>query len=256
MKKHLLTLLLPVLILLSCSKIDDKPATTSIDQNKVSLNYDQTHQFKLTEGSTAIDASKVHWTSSDETVGIINASGLFSAKKVGKTTIKAVANGSTLTSEVTIIPYSELCKEPIVDFGASLTTVKGKETRVLSEQTATALMYNGENPKVDNIFYGFNASGLESSVLLLSSSAAVVKESAKFFAERYEFVGEEEDLVFFADSKTAIGLGYVQDLGFVAIYVENSSTVSFAQSNNRAEKLKAIKQAFVETTNAVKLTKN
>ncbi len=253
MKKQLLTFLVAVLLIISCSKKDDKPSTT-IDQEKVSLNYDQTHQFKLTAGSTAVDASKVTWTSSDQTVGTINASGLFSAKRIGNTTIKAVANGSTLTSEVSIIPYSELCKEPVLEFGASLATIKSKETRVLIEQTSTALMYNGENSKVENIFYGFNASGLESSVLLLSSSAAVVDESEKFFSERYEFVGETVGLFFFEDSKTTVGLGFVQDLGFVAVYFENSlSAKSFAQGKNTKEKLKAIKQAFVETSNSVKL---
>lgn len=253
MKKQLLTLLLPVLLIISCSKKDDKPSTT-IDQEKLSLNYDQTHQFKLSEGSTAVDPAKVTWTSSDQAVGTINSSGLFSGKRIGKTTIKAVANGSTLTSEVTIIPYSELCKEPVVEFGTSMASVKTKESRVLTGQTSTELMYKGENSKLLNVFYGFDGPRLESSILLLSTSAGVVEESVKFFAERYEYVGEEDELFFFENSKIAIGLGFIQDLGFVAVYFDNSlSATSLGQAKSPKEKLNAIKQAFVEKTNSVKI---
>lgn len=255
MKKQLLTLLLPVMLILACSKKDEKPST-SIDQEAVSLNYDQTHQFKLTEGNTNVESSRVKWTSSDQAVGSIDAAGLFAAKRIGKTTITAVANGSTLTAEVTVVPYSELCKEPILDFGASISAVKGQEKRVLVEQSSTALMYKGENAKLLNVFYGFESTGLESSVLLFSPSEAVVEESVKFLSERYEFAGESEGLFFFSDAKTAVGLGVVPELGFVAVYFKDSiSATGLSQAKTSKAKLIALKQAFVESSNALKLIK-
>jgi hypothetical protein len=254
MKKNLLTLLFPVLLIISCSKKDNKPSTT-IDQDKVSLNYDQTHQFKLNEGSTAVDAAKATWTSSDLSVGTIDAAGLFTANKIGNTTIKAVVNGSTITSEVTVIPYSELCVEPVAEFGISMTAVKSMEKRALIEQSTNGLLYKGENAKVLNVLYSFQPSGLESSILLLSPTNAVVEESAKFFAERYPFAGESDGIFFFDDLKTTVGVGYLEELGFVAVYFPSSTTMmSSSQAKSSKEKLKALKQAFVETGRSVTLT--
>jgi hypothetical protein len=256
MKKHLLTLLVPVLLIISCSKKDDKPSTT-LDQDKVSLNYDQTHQFKLSEGSTSVDAAKATWTSSDLSVGSINAAGLFTANKIGNTTIKAVVNGSTITSEVTVIPYSELCVEPVAEFGISMSAVKSREKRAFLEQSTTGLLYKGENAKLLNVIYSFQASGLESSVLLLSPTDAVVAESAKFFAERYPFAGESDGIFFFEDLKTTVGVGYLEELGFVAVYFPSSITVTgSSQARSSKEKLKALKQAFVETGRSVTLTQS
>lgn len=253
MKKHLLTLLFPVLLIISCGKNDDKPGTT-LDQHEVSLNYDQTHQFKISEGGTALDASKVTWTSSDIHVGTIDAAGLFTAHKIGTTTIKAVTNGSTLTSEVTVIPYSELCVEPITEFGISLATVKSREKRAMLEQTTTALLYKGENPKVLNVIYSFNASALESSILLFSPTSEVVEESARFFAERYPFVGESEDIFFFEDAKTTLSVGYFPELGFVAVYFPRTEMADgLSGSADKTEKLRMLKKAFLETRNTVEL---
>lgn len=253
-EKQLLTLLVPVLLIISCSKKDDKPSTT-IDQDKVSLNYDQSHQFKLSEGSTAVDAAKATWTSSDLSVGTINAAGLFKASKIGNTTIKAVINGATISSEVTVIPYSELCVEPVAEFGISMAAVKSREKRAFLEQSATSLLYKGENAKLSNVIYSFQPSGLESSILLLSPTNAVVEESAKFFAERYPFAGESDGIFFFEDLKTTVGVGYLEELGFVAVYFPSSITVMrSAEVKASKEKLKALKQAFVETGRSVRLT--
>ncbi len=252
MKKHLLTLLMPVLLLLSCSKNDDKPKT-SIDQDKVSLNYDQTHQFELRTGGTKLDNVKVNWSSSDQLVGTINSAGLFSAKRIGTTTIKATANGESFTSEITVVPYSQLCVEPVIEFGTSLTNVKAKEKRVLLAQNTAELVYKGENAKVQNIFYIFNNGGLESSALILSPTSAVVEETVKFFSERYEFVGEFEEVFYFQDSKTTIGLGFSDGVGFLAVYFPAEMTGSSAKASKN-EKLRVLKQAFITRKQQVTLT--
>ena len=253
MKKQLLTLLVPVLLIISCSKKDDKPSTT-LDLDKVSLNYDKTHQFKLSEGSKTVDAAKATWSSSDLSVGTINAAGLFTASKVGSTTIQAVINGSTITSEVTVVPYSHLCVEPVAEFGISMSAVKSREKRTLEQQTTNGLMYKGENAKLLNVLYSFQATGLESSILLLSPTNAVVEESAKFFAERYPFAGESDGIFFFEDLKTTVGVGYLESLGFVAVYFPSSITVMrTSEAKASKERLKALKQAFVESGRSVTL---
>lgn len=256
MKKQLLTLLVPVLLIISCSKKDDKPSTT-LDQDKVSLNYDQTHQFKLNEGSSSVDAAKATWSSSDLSVGTVNAAGLFTARKIGNTTIEAVVNGSTISSEVTVVPYSELCVEPVAEFGITMAAVKSREKRALLEQSSNGLLYKGENAKLLNVIYSFEPSGLESSLLLLSPTNAVVEESAKFFAERYPFSGESDGIFFFENLKTTVGVGYLEELGFVALYFPSSITIMrTAGAKSSTEKLKALKQAFVETGRSVTLSQS
>ncbi|NRF40464.1 Ig-like domain-containing protein [Pedobacter foliorum] len=222
MKKQLLALLALAMILTSCSKKDPEPKY-SLDQTALELNYDKKHQFVIKLGSKDIEESEFKWSLSDETVGFVSASGLFNAYRIGKTTIKAVGANVTLTSVVTIAPYSTLCAEPYIKYGATKSTVKSKETRTLQDETATALYYRGENAKIKNALYGFDNNLLQSMVLVFADTEAVVKESIKFFSERYTYLGIEDDLYLFGNVDTFIGMGYFEKLGFCAIYLENKT---------------------------------
>lgn len=222
MKKQLLTLLALAMILTSCSKKDPEPVY-SLDKTTLELNYDKDHQFAIKLGSKDIDESEFKWSSSDETVGFVSASGLFNAYRIGKTTIKAVGTNATLTSVITIAPYSAICAEPYIKYGATKSTVKSKETRTLQDETATALYYRGENAKIKNALYGFDNNLLKSMVLVFADTEAVVKESIKFFSERYVYLGIEDDLYLFGNVDTFIGMGHFEELGFCAIYLENKT---------------------------------
>lgn len=222
MKKNLLTLLLLFsTILFSCKK--DTP-NYSINQSTLSLNFDDQHQFVIKEDGENTDASAFKWTSSDPSVGTINASGLFQGVKIGKTTIKAEGNGATLVSEITITPYTTLCKEPYLEFGATAATIKSKETRTLLQELPTSLLYRPENDKVLGLAYGLENGRLETPIFLLGENDVRLKEAITFFAERYTFQGESEDemTIFFGDKKVLIAIGFIDDLGFYAAYFPNS----------------------------------
>jgi hypothetical protein len=235
MKKSILLLLLPALLFAACKK-DDKPAP-SISSETVELNFDKEHQFSIKEGSNDYSASGLTWTSSDLSVGTITASGLFKAKKIGKTTIKAEGNGISLTSEVTVKPYSTLCKEPAYTFGISINAVKALETRSLLSQTVTGLNYAGENAKVRNILYAFENGLLVSSALLIADNQASVEEAVKFLAERYTYQGESEEVFYFSNGSVIIGLSFHETLGYNAIYIKNTvGAVSSLQEVKRAYK--------------------
>lgn len=247
MKKQLLTLLTLAVILTSCSKKESEPKY-SLDKATLELNYDKEHQFVIKQGTKDIDESEFEWTSTDETVGEVSASGLFQAHKIGETTIKAVGPKGTLTSVVKITPYSTLCAEPYVKFGASLSLVKSKETRTLLKEDIDALYYKGENAKIINVLYGFTDNSLEAIFLIFPNSEAVVKEVAKFFDERYTYLGEDdEDNYYFSDTKTVIQIGYLEEIqAFTAIYyeAEEDETANIQAAKSAIQKSKAVLQSL------------
>jgi len=246
MKKQLLTLLALAVILTSCSKKEPEPEY-SLDQTDLELNYDKEHQFTIKLGSKDINESEFTWTSTDETVGYVSTSGLFNAYRIGKTTVKAVGANVTLTAVITVAPYSTLCAEPFIQYGATKSLIKSKETRTLQEETATALYYRGENAKVKNVLYGFPEGPLHSMVLVFTDTEAVVKESIKFFSERYTYLGIEDDLYLFANVDSYIGMGYFEKLGFCAIYLKNEE----GETGN----LQAAKAAMQKSKAALELQK-
>lgn len=209
----------------SCSKNDSKPSY-AIDMTSVNLNYDKEHQYVVKSGNTVIDNKTLTWSSSDETVGTVGTSGLFKANRIGKTTIKAEINGLSLMSEVVVSPYSTMCKEPVLDFGVSMATIKSKETRTLNGESSVALRFAGENAKLRDVRYLFDGTGLNSAMLLITETEAIVEESARFISERYDYLGESDDMYIFGDKKVLIAVNVHADLGFNFLYVKNTSALT------------------------------
>lgn len=80
---------------------------------KASTKYRSTLQLKATPNWSA---SKLEWTSSDPTVAKVNAKGLVTALKAGKTTITVSANGAKASCVITVkkndVPISSLTAKP------------------------------------------------------------------------------------------------------------------------------------------------
>lgn len=220
MKKCVLYVL-PITFLLfnACSKKESPKPTATIDAATISIHYNETHQYSVT------NATGLTWTSSDTTVGSVNSSGLFTAKKVGSTTIKGTSGVVSVKSIVTVTPYSTMCQEPFFIPGSSMPDIKQKETRVLYGSTNTALLFSGENSKVRNVEYLFDSTGLTSAALLLANRTDVVTEAVTFFKERYVYVGYDGTYSYFTgDNNTVIGLSVNASLGFNAIYIQSETT--------------------------------
>jgi hypothetical protein len=223
MNKQITLLFLISITFAACSKKEDAKPTYTISQTAVSLNYDKQHQYTVKEGSNNVSPSTLTWTSSDETVGTISASGLFKAKKIGETTIKAEGSGHTVISDITVTPYSTLCIEPDFTFGSSKAIIKGKEKRVLSSEIENSLLYTGENSKLRHVMYVFENNQLSGSVLLMANSEAVMEEGLKFFLERYTFLGNSDNILIFSGVGVVIGVNYTTELGFHAMYIKQTS---------------------------------
>ena len=243
MKKNLLTLLLVFsAIFFGCKKNTPK---YSISQTNVSLNYDDKHQFNIKQGDDNIEARSFNWTSSDPSVGTINSNGLFEGLKIGKTTVKAEGDGITLIAEVTIDPYSNLCKEPFVGFGSSKATVKSKESRMLDNEVADGLIYRPENAKIQAVGYYFDSNKLETAFIILGNTTALLEEAALFFSERYSFQGIDEGVSVFGNQSVLVGITADEQIGYIAFYIPNTVT---GRSSVKAS-LKANLQKFRKLKN-------
>lgn len=241
-----ITIILSLLFLLTaCSKKggdNPTPASITLDATDVSLHYDETHQFSLKQGNNNISASAYTWTSSDVNIGTVDANGAFTAKKIGTTTIRATKGGDAFESQVTVVPYSTICKEPYWDFSDNISSTKGKETRTLASQTSTGLIYTGENDKVRNIMYLYDATSgkMTAAAILFTNTTAVVDESSKFFKERYTYVGVSGSVYYYTDSKSlVIAISVDASLGYNAIYMPyTSSAINSINVKNSLNELK------------------
>ncbi len=84
----------------SCEVTVVPPTTISLSQNEMTLKTGETAQ--LTATAENADSHPVEWTSSDETVATVDATGLISALATGNATITAECNGATAVCEVTV----------------------------------------------------------------------------------------------------------------------------------------------------------
>jgi hypothetical protein len=245
MKKSLTYFLsITLLLFTACSKNSDNKPTT-IDATTVSMHYDGTHQFSVT------NTSSLSWTSSDATVGTISSSGLFTAKKIGTTTIKGVSGNTSAQSTVTVTPYSTMCQEPYFILGASKATIEGKENRLLYGSSSTGLLFTGENSKLRYAEYVFDNTGLTETALLLANTTDVVNEASIFFKERYTLLGTDGTVIYFTgNNNLVIGLTVDNTLGFVAIYFISTTTPttnSLKQLNSlRLDAIQSLKKNVIQ----------
>jgi hypothetical protein len=218
------------ILLTSCSKKNNEAAPAyKIDTENVSVHFDEKHQFTVTQGNVEINAKSITWSSSDQSVATIDENGLLSGKKIGTVTLTASSAGKfSFKSTVTVIPYSTLCQEPYFEDGASITTTKNKEKRSLAGETATSLLFLGENAKVRNTVYIFKDGKMTSAALLFANTDALVQETAKFYKERYTYLGSENNVIFYGDGNALIiAISVEATLGFNAIYFKgNGKTLS------------------------------
>ncbi|OZI09195.1 hypothetical protein BWI93_05160 [Siphonobacter sp. BAB-5385] len=218
--------LLFALTLVACGKDSSEPAL-KIDASEVSLHYDETHQFALKKGETAVTASDYMWTSANKDIAEVDASGELEAGIVGETKVTAVAKSGSgnVESTVKVIPYYTTCKEPVITFGISQAALKPLETRTqYGTSTATGMVFTGENSKLKNVIYLFENNALTSSTLVFGFDSSLAKEVATFFLERYKPLGTANGVYFFTVSpKVSVGVGTSSSLGMVALYMPQKS---------------------------------
>ncbi len=223
-----------VAVFVACGK-DNKEPTAALNQTEITLHYDEEFQFEVKKGDQTVPFTSLTTSSSDEVVGNINGSGLFEANRIGETTIKIVGDGINLSAKVTVEPYQNLFAEPVINFNGTKQDIKNAEKRSLSTETATALLYTGENSNIEEVFYSFGSNGrLNGAISLFPMNISLAEKIAVFYIERYEYIGTSDNVFYFRDQQrgVAVGLDINQGVGFGAVYINSNSLQASAILSN------------------------
>jgi hypothetical protein len=222
MKKLVPFLIVILFVFNSCKK---ELKSIQLDKNEITIHYDESYQLDVSYSPTDVDVPPVFtWFSENTEVAEVDQSGLVEGVKIGETNIKVQTEDAKFQAACKVIvePISNLYKEPIIEFGQTKSYVKSKETRLIDYETSDGIAYKGENSKVRYVMYLFELDMLESSAVMLVSTAT--EEVATFLKERYDLIGTIDDVFFFRINNTVVaGITYDISLGLVVIYMKDSS---------------------------------
>lgn len=175
--KKILFLSLATLLMAGCSK--DDGAKLSLSTNSVSLYSEDTEKVTASE--------KVTWSSDDEFVATIDNDGTITGEHVGKTIITATSNNGEDKCAVEVKAKYNTYTEPIFEFGASKSTIKSKESRILDTEKETSLLFKPEKSAIQGVGYLFKDGKMTSIGVNVKLSSA--QEATKFLIERYLVIG-------------------------------------------------------------------
>lgn len=239
MKKVLF--LLPILTALftfsGCS--DDEEGGISLNESEITLYSDDTEQLEANDN--------VDWMSESEFVASVDANGLVTGNHVGTTNIIASNGSGTSKCTVEIIPRFNTFEEPVLDFGATKEEVKSKESRTILSETEEGLVYIGENNALDMVAYLFENGRLRSAGAAVSF--AYTSELTSFLIERYQVVGEENDIYMFINNDVdkfdmIVSLSVESDYLLVAYGPYSTDTKVITETNDYINLKNEVKKIF------------
>lgn len=212
-----------MLLVIACGKDTKKPEAI-LNSTNVALKHKETFQFEVTRGNEQVPFSTLTSSSSDDFVGSLSSSGLFTANSIGETTIKIVGEGISLSAKVTVEPIYNLYREPSLNFSHSKAQIKSYETRSLDGETAGALLYKGENNNLDYVMYIFENGVLNGAAVLFPPRSSLVEQVTAFYNERYNYLGQTSGRLVFDTPKSSVMvvIGVDSDLGFNAMYLDGT----------------------------------
>jgi len=182
----------------SCSKDDDvAEPSVNLSTTNIVMYHEQTKKI------TAENATR--WSTENDFVATVDENGLVTGGHVGTTKIIASNRSSSATCNVTIQPRYNLYDSPILDWGASMSEIRNKETHEnmsMSSTTSLAYFYNKstDNPVV--VLYSFENGKLDyASVILKWNTFA---SAVNHLVERYQVVAvdHEKQVALFWDANT------------------------------------------------------
>lgn len=193
MKKFALMLVMALpFVFASCG--DDNDGIT-LDKTSVEINFGGTATVKASEKGCT-------YSSSNPFVATVDKDGEITAVHAGTATIKATSkDGAEASCEVTVKATNNNFELPILDWGATLASVKSQVTGLkLEVEDAETLGYttNGGFPMY---VYGFANDALKASTLSVSEEMDTEKDLEAFLKQRYALVGEDETSYTYADAE-------------------------------------------------------
>ncbi|HJV77365.1 MAG TPA: Ig-like domain-containing protein, partial [Paludibacter sp.] len=231
------------LFVFSCT---EKQEFITLSDTSVTILYDGSKQLTVNYSSDALKSKTYNYSSSDSTIVSVSKTGLVSGVSIGTATVKVSSSDGKYTDDCnfTVSSKSTLYKEPYTVFGSTILTVKSKEARTLSKETATALLYTDTDPNVRYVMYLFESGKSTSTAVLLTQTTSIATEVPTFLFERYKYLGASGGYYIYKDRKSGIGVALTVDatLGLCVIYTTPTSS-----SSVQIQKLKKSNQT--STTN-------
>ena len=195
MKKVLYLIILPVIgmvccAITACSSDDDEGSGIVVSPSSISLHYEETQQLKA-DGATS-------WLSEDEFVASVDQSGLVKGGHVGTTKIIATNGSKKSACEVTITPKYYLFDEPLLRWGASMSSIQAAETHEKQNVSSDeVLLYNYTSGATACLMmYDFDNNKLRAVMALLNNSMYVT--AGYYLLEHYQpfYIGDNNDYYF------------------------------------------------------------
>ena len=224
----------------SCSKDDDvAEPSVNLSTTNIVMYHEQTKKI------TAENATR--WSTENDFVATVDENGLVTGGHVGTTKIIASNRSSSATCNVTIQPRYNLYDSPILDWGASISEIRNKETHeyVPTSSSSSSLVYNythdTENPCL--VIYSFKNGELFWITLFLKWT--YFSYATDYLLERYQpmYVDRVKQYAMLWDAytkdklKTVILLELTERSGSPIIQISYTDA-SKEESANESSKLK------------------
>jgi hypothetical protein len=216
----------------SCKEADDgKENLSAIEFDEKSISIEVDEEFQLSLQAVPLEAAipKCVFFSDDDKIATISATGLVTGVAAGTTTVNAkTSDGEYFASCEVTVTSADLYREPYLTFGCSVADIKKYETRELQEEISTRLTYYGENDDVYYVRYILTAGIMDYVGVVFQKTAKIEEKVLDFLLERYEYVEEEDDVLYFVDSDWKIVAAVVVlDGGYLSVlYLDNTPAES------------------------------
>ena len=137
---------------ISCSKDDDGETEqkVTITPTSITIHHDDTRQLSATNAK--------NWSSDDDFVAEVDGNGVVTGGHIGTTIITAQNGTSHASCKVTITPKYNLYDTPILDWGATMSSIQSKETHTHSSSSSNTTMLSYDYSKNGSsyaLFYFF-----------------------------------------------------------------------------------------------------
>ena len=177
-----------VVLMSSCKKdsASDKN-TITLSQNSVTLYHNDTYQ---------IDArckDNIAYSSHNEYVASVSATGFVTAQYVGETNVSLKSNEDSKTFKVTVAPKSNLYPEPNIEIGESMASVLQKFPK--AEICDDFLFIDEYSNAAPELYIDLDENRcVEDYEIMVDGEYS--SELNTFIRERYKFLEEEDEYVF------------------------------------------------------------
>ncbi len=210
----------------SCGGEDEEPNKTKLSQTSYSMYHEDTQEVVGT------DISDLEWDSENEFVATVEDN-VIKGQYVGQTEVKSTTKNLTFTVEVKARHH--LYEEPLLNWGASKSSIKAKYGTPVSE-TQDGLIFETADSDAPLMIYMFENGKMISCGVACKISAA--SELSDFLLERYFPVDVDPDdysatLVHCYGKKSdpqidyVVGMQYNSSIGAILVmYVPNKGSKS------------------------------